>query len=77
MKKITITMLDDDYSMLEEIRKDKRNRRTKSQQIGWLVKQEYERLQDEKQNKPLPDNAKPCDNPRIIQFPVMSFLGSS
>ena len=48
MKKIAITLSDEDFSRLEEIRADELCPRSKSRQIGWLIKQEWERLQEEK-----------------------------
>jgi hypothetical protein len=49
--KIAITLSDEDFSMLEKIRQLKCNRRNKSQQIGWLIKQENERLQEQEREK--------------------------
>jgi hypothetical protein len=49
MKKLAITLSDEDFSMLEKLREHKYCPRTKSQQIAWLIKCEWERLQKEKQ----------------------------
>ena len=52
MKKLAITLSDDDFLMLEEIRKDgKYCSRSKSHEFAWLIKQEWERLQEEKREK--------------------------
>jgi hypothetical protein len=104
--KVIITLLHDDFSMLEELREHKYCRRSKSSEIAWLISQEWERLQEEKREKtpaeivegikayvsrleekhPLlrkekaADYTAPCDDPRIIQFPVRQigqFLGST
>ena len=45
--KITITLSHEDFSMLEELCVHKTNRRSKSLEIGWLIKLEWERLQEE------------------------------
>jgi hypothetical protein len=50
MKKIAITMSDDDFSKLEEIRNDY-CRRSKGKKIAWLIREEWERLQEEKREK--------------------------
>jgi hypothetical protein len=49
MKKLTITLSDEDFLMLEEIRADKLCRRNNSHEIAWLIKEEWERLQKAKQ----------------------------
>jgi hypothetical protein len=46
--KIAITLSDDDFSKLEELRYC---RRSKSGEIAWLISQEWERLQEEKREK--------------------------
>ena len=51
MKKLAITLSDDDFSMLEEIRADRLCRRNNSHEIAWLIKEEWERLQEEKREK--------------------------
>jgi uncharacterized protein with ATP-grasp and redox domains len=78
MKKLSITLSDEDFAMLEDICKwDKRKR--KSNEIAWLILQEWKRLK----NKDAPSwyeeliaasgnnvyIAPRADN-RIIQFPV-------
>jgi len=44
MKKITITLSDDDFLKLEEICK-KSFRKRKSNEVSWLIKREWKRLQ--------------------------------
>jgi len=51
MKKLSITLSDEDFSMLEKLREHKYCPRTKSQQIAWVIKCEWERLQEEKREK--------------------------
>ena len=51
MKKLAITLSDDAFSRLEEIRKGEYCSRSKSHQIAWLIKQEWERIQEEKRKK--------------------------
>jgi hypothetical protein len=86
--KTAITLSPEDFSKLEEIRKDARSRRSKSHQIAWLIKNEWKLFQKEKREKTLAelvesakayisrlekkaaDYVPPCDDPRIIQFPV-------
>jgi hypothetical protein len=51
MKKVVITLSDDDFSKLEEIRLDKYSQRSKSNEIAWLISQERERLQEDKRKK--------------------------
>ena len=52
MKKLAITLSDDDFSMLEELCKDYRyGRKNKSNEIAWLIKEEWARLQEEKREK--------------------------
>jgi len=88
MKKLAITLSDEDFSMLEELRADKYCRRSKSHQIAWLILQEWDRLQQEGEKTPaellsgmkavvsLMEKKNAC-NPRIIQFPVRQFSGSA
>jgi hypothetical protein len=49
--KIAITLSPEDFSKLEEIRKDARSRRSKSHQIAWLIKNEWELFQEEDREK--------------------------
>jgi hypothetical protein len=51
MKKLAITLSDDDFSTLEKIRNEEKYPRSKSNQIGWLIKCEWERIQEEKRKK--------------------------
>jgi hypothetical protein len=49
--RITITLSDDDFSVLEKIRTHRRSRRSQSNEIAWLVVQEWERLQEQDREK--------------------------
>jgi hypothetical protein len=49
--KMAITLSDDDFPKLEELREHKYCRRSKSGEIAWLISQEWERLQEEKREK--------------------------
>jgi len=53
MKKLAITLSDDDFSTLEKIRNEETYPRSKSNQIAWLIKCEWERerIQEEKRKK--------------------------
>jgi hypothetical protein len=51
MKKLAITLSDEDFSMLEELRAEKYCLRNKSREIAWLIKCGWERLQEEKRKK--------------------------
>ena len=48
--KLSITLSHEDFSMLEELRRDYyyAMRRSKSNEIAWLIKEEWERFQEEK-----------------------------
>jgi hypothetical protein len=51
---LTITLSDEDLSKLEEIRRDSKYlycSGSKSNEIAWLIKQEWERVQEEKREK--------------------------
>jgi hypothetical protein len=75
MKKLAITLSDDDIYKLEDIRSSVGIspfsdfgccERSKSKEIAWLIRKEWERLQKERAAGYGP----PCAIPRIIQFPV-------
>jgi len=77
MKKLAITLSVDDIYKLDDIRSSVGvvsdfgfAERTRSKEIVWLIRQEWDRLQKER----TAGNGPPCAIPRIIQFPV---LGSS
>ena len=85
MKKLAITLSDEDFAMLEDLCKWE-TRKKKSSQIAWLILQEWERLK----NKTAPSwyeefiaaggktvYIEPRADNRIIQFPVRQFLGSA
>jgi len=42
MKKLAITLSDEDFSRLEKIRNQKYSRRSKSNEISWLILQEWD-----------------------------------
>jgi hypothetical protein len=90
VNRITITMSDEDFSKLDEIRK--LGWRSKSHEIAWLVKEEWERFQKEERGKTpaeiveayvsriekkAADYVEPCHDARIIQFPIRQFSGSA
>ena len=54
MKKLAITLSHEDFSKLVELCEHKTNRRNKSREIGWLIKEEWERLQEEEARKQEP-----------------------
>ena len=49
--KIAITLSDDNFSKLEKLRNHKTSQRSKSNQIAWLIIQEWKRLQEEEREK--------------------------
>jgi hypothetical protein len=49
--RITITLSDDDFSVLEKIRQYRCSRRSPSNEIAWLIVQEWERLQEQERAK--------------------------
>ena len=51
MKKLAITLSHEDFSKLVELCEHKTNRRNKSREIGWLIKKEWERLQEEERQQ--------------------------
>jgi hypothetical protein len=54
VKKVVITLSDENFSLLEGIiGKQGFAPRSKSQEVAWLIKQEWERLQEEEREKTL------------------------
>ena len=79
MKKLAITLSEEDFCTLEKIRNEEKYPRRKSQQIAWFIKREWERLQEEKREKAAV-YATPHYDTRIIPFParqIGQFPGST
>jgi hypothetical protein len=88
--RITITLSNDDFSVLEKIRTHRRSRRSQSNEIAWLIVQEWERFQEQEREKTPAEivegirayvsrvEKKIADhNAKIIQFPIRYIAGTA